>query len=120
MEKFEDLKKLQELKEKGVISEQEFEIEKTKILRNDNVKSNNDELPEKKIRIMNVIYGVVMFCLVMYEINALNNYLHSGETYYGRQMVSEYKMSLVVGIIIMCVVTFIWKSLISYFRKNEK
>ena len=131
MKKFEDLQRLQELKEKGVITEQEFEIEKSKILNNGNAKqnnnnnNNNNELSEKKIKIINVIYGFLMFFSVIFEINLFNQLLHVGETgshtaFSIQEQTSELKMNIIVGIVIICVITFIWKKLISYFRKNEK
>lgn len=126
MEKFEELRSLQELKEKGVITEQEFETEKSKILNNGNAKqNNNNELPEKKIKIINVIYGFLMFFSVIFEINLFDQLLHVGETgshtaFAIQEQTSELKMNIIVGIVIICVITFIWKKLISYFRKDEK
>lgn len=126
MEKFENLQRLQELKEKGVITEQEFETEKSKILNSDNTinaNQSNDELPEKKIRIINVIYGFLMFFSVIFEINLFDQLLHVGETgshtaFAIQEQTSELKMNIIVGIVIICIVTFIWKKIIAHFKKN--
>ena len=48
MGKIEDLEKLQELKEAGTLSEEEFETEKYKVLNSDNDKLNNDEKSSKR------------------------------------------------------------------------
>ena len=59
MEKFEELEKLQNLKSNGTITEEEFEIEKYKILNNtsDNkkVKTGN-----KKSAIISIVLGLIM------------------------------------------------------------
>lgn len=134
MGKYENLEELLKLKEKGVLTEEEFTKEKNKILNdnndsndsndsNDNKVMNNkqiDESVEKKIKIINVIYGVIMFFSIVFTYHAFYNYIFSGETYYGRQMVSEYKIGLIVGIIIICATTALWKYIISKLRKNNK
>lgn len=59
MEKFEELEKLQNLKSNGIITEEEFEIEKHKILNNtsDNTKVKTGN---KKSAIISIVLGLIM------------------------------------------------------------
>lgn len=59
MEKFEELEKLQNLKSNGTITQEEFEIEKQKILNNtsDNTKV---KTRNKKSAIISIVLGLIM------------------------------------------------------------
>lgn len=123
MEKFEEIQKLQELKEKGAITEVEFETEKSKILNSDNVKDDKqiNELTEKKVRIVNVIYGVMIFFLICLILNGLGEYArNSGVTSYYIQARADAKKQMIIYSMVSILVTVIYKWLISYFRKDEK
>ena len=65
MEKFENLQRLQELKEKGVITEQEFETEKSKILNSDNVTNNKAKTNKKNENVFTVCVGLIIGIIVI-------------------------------------------------------
>lgn len=77
--KYEELEKLKNLKDNGVIAENEFEIEKQKILNSNNInKTINRQINEKTLNILKImiivatIFSVILFISFLIYVN--NNY----------------------------------------------
>lgn len=62
---YEDLNKLHELKENGVITEQEYETEKKKLLEERNLKRQEKPIGTILIRVICFVVGFILMCWSM-------------------------------------------------------
>ncbi len=78
-----------------------------------------EELKEKKTRIINVVYGCIMFCLIIYVLNGAGEYFRaSGVTDYYVQLRLEAKNQIFIGVIVIFLITVVWRMIISRLKKS--
>ena len=94
MSMYEDLDKLHKLKENGVITEEEYELEKKRLLEGRNSKEQNQNIGMILIRIIVFILGFILMYWSMRNWWSYNYYINNSSCMFNHRKSKEIKLNI--------------------------